>query len=529
MERTVMEAIGYPGDTYQFIISLAWVIAMLAASMLLGMMLAVACFFLQEAVPSNRRESERSPPHDALMHVVLLAVGMSKGPHFGQQMDLMVRHIRASSSLPVRVHIVTDERRTLQGDWSQYLTSSLPPEFQALHSDLARLAAQPDHRPAAPWAATYMYKPLLHRVLPRGLERVIVLDTDVMLAEGSDLALLWREFDTFSNGAAVGLAIEQQPSADPSGSSRFRTFRSGFSFNGGVQLLHLERMRSPRYEGHLHACAKGECGDFYWLGDQLFYTAVFERDPALFRILPCGWNRQLSHLFFNQDRELFLRHQDKCPLPHKVTNRRVPNLGCNLMHGNQEDFKAVIATTHMLLAAPHSGSRQPRQSAPFVARQLTCATCRDALDQTFCGLSARQRKGDDTEGSQSTRLTRLTRPTIDDAEGFAHMARVLLECCGCGDSSNASSFIEEQVARVVGCLGGSLKGHMPQSHAHHSHDALNGEMRMHGSKKKRLDRNHARNHSKLSAADRRADRRRINPLWLGCGAASRFRAKASGL
>jgi hypothetical protein len=64
------------------------------------------------------------------------------------------------------------------------------------------------------------------------------------------------------------------------------------------------------------------------------------------------------------------------------------------------------------------------------------------------------------------------------------MARVLLECCGCGDSSNASSFIEEQVARVVGCLGGSLKGHMPQSHAHHSHDALNGGMRMHGSKKK---------------------------------------------
>ena len=101
-----MEAIGYPGDNYQFIVSLAWVIAMLAASMLLGMMLAVACFFLQEAVPSNRRESERSPPHDALMHVVLLAVGMSKGPHFGQQMDLMVRHIRASSSLPVRVHIV---------------------------------------------------------------------------------------------------------------------------------------------------------------------------------------------------------------------------------------------------------------------------------------------------------------------------------------------------------------------------------------------------------------------------------------
>lgn len=47
MERRVMEAIGYPGDDYQFIVSLAWVIAMLAASMLLGMMLAVACFFFK--------------------------------------------------------------------------------------------------------------------------------------------------------------------------------------------------------------------------------------------------------------------------------------------------------------------------------------------------------------------------------------------------------------------------------------------------------------------------------------------------
>lgn len=484
-----MEASGH----LQLIISIAWVIAMLAASMLLGIMLAVASFFLQLEAPS-----ERNPPHKALMHVVLLAVGMSKGPHFEQQIDLMVRHIRASSSLPVRVHIVTDERRKLQGDWSQYLTSSLPPEFQALHADLARLAAQPDHRPAAPWAATYMYKPLLHRVLPRGLERVIVLDTDVMLAEGSDLALLWREFETFSNGAVIGLAIEQQPSADPSGSTPFRTFRSGFSFNGGVQLLHLERMRSPRYEGHLHACAKGGCGDFYWLGDQLFYTAVFERDPALFRILPCGWNRQLSHLFFNTDRKLFLHHQDRCPLPHKVTDRRAPSLGCNLMHGNQEDFKAVVATTHMLLAAPHSGS------ASFVARQLTCAICRDALDQTFCGLSARKRKGDDTEGS---RLTRLMRATIDDADGIAHMTRVLLECCGCGDSSNASSSIEEQVVRVVGCLGGSLKGLMPHNHAHALHDTLNGKRRIHSSNK-RLERNHSRNHSKLSAADRRADRRR---------------------
>ena len=99
--------------------------------------------------------------------------------------------------------------------------------------------------------------------------------------------------------------------------------RGGFGVNGGVQLLHLERMRaSAQYAALLEGYAARPMrhpmkpGGIGWLGDQTLYSwmsvnATGELLPlqsgttysirkfisragasSLFYHLPCGWNRQ---------------------------------------------------------------------------------------------------------------------------------------------------------------------------------------------------------------------------------------------
>ena len=167
--------------------------------------------------------------------VVLMLVNSPSAPI--HRCELLVAHLRNSSSLPVDVHLATDVTRTdTPADWTQHLVGAAAPEWVQLHAAFEPLTG--------PSGFVYMWKPLLHRVLPISLRKAIVLDVDIFILR-LDLADLWREFDALERSpkAAIGLAWEQQPSYDPNGPSPFRTFASGWGFNGGVQLMHLERMR----------------------------------------------------------------------------------------------------------------------------------------------------------------------------------------------------------------------------------------------------------------------------------------------
>jgi hypothetical protein len=99
-------------------------------------------------------------------------------------------------------------------------------------------------------AHNYMWKPLLHHVLPLDVHEVILLDSDLLIMRS--LADLWAHFDLFDTEQMVGLAFEQQPSylgcwrpgISLPDSFPFSSGSFGFrGFNGGVQLLHLGRMR----------------------------------------------------------------------------------------------------------------------------------------------------------------------------------------------------------------------------------------------------------------------------------------------
>ena len=142
----------------------------------------------------------------------------------------------------------------------------------------------------------YLYKPLLHLILPTWVERVIVLDLDVFFFR--DVSLLWRRFATFAPSEVIGLAEEQCPS--------YQEARAlgGRGFNGGVQLLELRRMRASRlYAEALRRYAAHDArlpmkpGGIGWLGDQTLYSWMSVNASGyapLFSSLACGWNRQIG-------------------------------------------------------------------------------------------------------------------------------------------------------------------------------------------------------------------------------------------
>ncbi|KAL1499730.1 hypothetical protein AB1Y20_012417 [Prymnesium parvum] len=287
-------------------------------------------------------------------------------------------HVRASSSVPLCLHLVADsaEKASLAQRWRMQFHSlaAMPREALALHRAFANLTHGP--------GAVYMWKPLLHLLLP--MRRLLLLDSDVAAARDFAAAAAAR-FEAFG-AAVVGLAAEQAPFYYLNG------YPQTGGLNGGVQLLDLEAMRRSReYNAELHRFAAGQRGEIGFLGDQNFYTSLRALRPELVHTLDCGWNRQLStHLWGAMPSWVY-----ECDSP------------CSLVHGNHPTFKAAIAMLH----------REPP------AGLLSCAKCEAVIARSIAYSAA-------------AGITRLLAP----AERY--MWRTLHQCCCAGAAGARTAFAQ---------------------------------------------------------------------------------------
>lgn len=281
---------------------------------------------------------------------------------------------KQTSDTPVRFHVVTHQASAMLASWAaQYLLSSAPSLAVALHANLSAAVARTRPR-------IFLWKPLLHLLLPANISRVLILDVDTVFFE--DPRLLWQHFARFGAQTVMGLAKEQAPTYRDLGVD---------GVNGGVQLMDLEKMRrSDAYSRALAAAVRQGWlrGDRNrGLGDQTLYSMMQVRaQPGLFYRLPCGWNRQMSVYF---GRYMNFSRSYQCETGGE---------GCALAHGNQPAFKGLV------------GRLQDPQGAP------SCAACR-AATQPPQGREAAQ-------------------PT----EGYGSLQRVallaLLRCC-CANTSTS--------------------------------------------------------------------------------------------
>lgn len=230
---------------------------------------------------------------------------------------------------------------------------TLPAEAQCLHKALSRRSW--GHGPA------FLYKPLLHYVMPRTVRRLILLDNDCVPLR--DIRELFDEFRRFA-GRLIGVANEQ--------SMLYQRSVGLQGKNGGVQLLDLNGMRqSAVYRTALDEAAHGRDGrgkawaKGAWLGDQTLYTILGADLPSLVYTLPCEWNRQLGSDFLVmnrhadgfKDRDRILRapasqrhFSDVRPDGHMMgfTNATVHTcLGrCGLLHANLFELKCIARMMH---------------------------------------------------------------------------------------------------------------------------------------------------------------------------------------
>jgi xylosyl alpha-1,3-xylosyltransferase len=201
------------------------------------------------------------------------------------------------------------------------------PFGRCLHANLRRLTYSTGHE--------YLFKPLLHLLLP-DVRRLILLDTDVVVLR--DLGDLWAHFERFGEEAVVGLAEEQSHSY-----SSWRGIERVRGVNGGVQLLHLDRMRhSSRYLAALDHHANGADGRWIGeLGDQTLYSFIAYSDPPLVHILPCSWNRQLGPAtrrgYGARNHSLHSCACSRHPCPRLDPTRKT----CALLHANYPAIKCV--------------------------------------------------------------------------------------------------------------------------------------------------------------------------------------------
>ena len=236
-----------------------------------------------------------------------------------------------STTHHVRFHALLKYPRVLPGFRVTLL--KLPPLARCLYDGMKRLSHGPGPQ--------YLYKPLLHHVMPREVERLILLDTDIVMVR--DVRELFAEFGRFGT-SVLGVGNEQSNLYGKGGEGK----------NGGVQLLDLNAMREePQYDAVLDYVASGHDGRrIGYLGDQTLYSFLATDFPHLFYRLPCEWNRQISMHFGFKNETVHA-----CP-------RR-----CGILHANYQPFKCVAK---MMQASPSCSTWhafQKRLATPATASE----------------------------------------------------------------------------------------------------------------------------------------------------------------
>ena len=229
-----------------------------------------------------------------------------------------VRSLLASRSTPLRVYVMGDAAglAAFRGVWRQHGTelglgdprdriSMLGIESSVVaQSYLASLHPQCDGHGYA-----YLFLKLLAPQLFPAAARLIALDSDVFVV--ADPLHLWREFDSFGPSHLVSMAPDQsdryyyrlQDEHDEVFSAGWVGVPSRVGVNGGVALLHAERMRAAdlattlarlTHEGV--ARRDVDLRGFCELAEQDTLNFAFARQPSLWRPLDCGYNYMATQL-----------------------------------------------------------------------------------------------------------------------------------------------------------------------------------------------------------------------------------------
>ncbi|KAF5394343.1 hypothetical protein PHET_11760 [Paragonimus heterotremus] len=129
--------------------------------------------------------------------------------------------------------------------------------------------------------------------------QIIVVDADTIW--NHDIADLWKQFDHFKPGQAIGAVCEQVRYCPQSCSSN-ETYLPYFGINSGMMLMNLTELRRINWWSLWQNEVMKEVDESGYLpiADQQVINQVIIQSPTLYHRLPCEWNIQV-HLSSGMD------------------------------------------------------------------------------------------------------------------------------------------------------------------------------------------------------------------------------------
>lgn len=228
-----------------------------------------------------------------------------------RSMTTLIKSILFYRKNPIHLHILVDQ--IAHSILTVLFTTWKVPSLTVSYYNMTHYEHEVSWIPNYHYSRLYgLMKLLLPSILPESVKRLIVLDTDLVVA--ADIYELYKHFDAMDHSTItddMGNTIKDQSNTKRSiglveNQSDWYLSRTrkndntwpalGRGFNTGVILFNLEQLRVLKWSELWRVVAETELTSLLatTLADQDIVNAVLRNNPYLVYMLPCQWNVQLS-------------------------------------------------------------------------------------------------------------------------------------------------------------------------------------------------------------------------------------------
>ena len=254
----------------------------------------------ENSIPVHHDQSPESPESEDECEVVHISM-VAAGYNTARTVITLIKSILFYRLSPLHFHFVTDTvaRHVLSTVFKTWQLPSVNVSFYAIETAADIVSWIPNSH----YSGIYgLMKLTLVRLLPEVLDRVIVLDTDLMLTD--NIASLWDFFKEIRRQSKLLGVVENQSNWYLGRLwEKQRPWPAlGRGFNTGVMLLHLKLMRAKDWISMWTTVAKATLEHLHSrtsLADQDIVNTVIKKHPDIHFVLPCSWNAQMSEHSLN--------------------------------------------------------------------------------------------------------------------------------------------------------------------------------------------------------------------------------------
>lgn len=247
--------------------------------------------FKTHSLASVGGDCEPVPPPCEAVHVAIVCAGTEAS----RTVVTLLKSILFYRRNPLHFHFISDKqaRKILTHLTSTWKIPQVKFRFYNAEDVVDDVAWIPNKH----YSGVYgLLKLTLPKILPKTLEQVIILDTDVTFA--TDIGKLWSLFQNFEASQALGLVENQSDWYIPG--KLWKNHRPwpalGRGLNTGVILMDLAKLRKQGWSQTWRTVAESDLVTQLStsLADQDVLNAVLRRQSDLLYPLPCKWNVQMS-------------------------------------------------------------------------------------------------------------------------------------------------------------------------------------------------------------------------------------------